>query len=91
MTKAELAAKVREYSELKELLKETEAEVAKLEAEFKKELMKKKVDELTVGDRVVRWTPFVSARFDSKGFKAAEPELYKEWTKEVEGRRFSVA
>ena len=90
MTKKELAAKIREYDELKELLKETEAEVARLEADFKKELERKKVEELQSGERKVRWTSFVSQRFDSKGFKAAEPELYRAWMKDVESRRFSI-
>ena len=91
MTKKDWIKKVAEYEELKKLVKEAEAEAAKLEAEFKKELDKKGVTELEVGDKKVRWTPFVTKRFDSKGFQIAEPELYKAYTKEVESRRFSVA
>ena len=91
MTKKDLAAKVAAYNEYKALLKEAEAEVARLEAELKKEMEKKGVDEMEVGEFKVRWTPMVQSRFDSKGFKAAEPELYAAWTKKVESRRFSVA
>lgn len=91
MTKKDLTAKVLAYKEYKEMLKEAEAEVERLEAELKKELERKGVNELEVGEFKVRWTPMVSKRFDSRGFKAAEPELYEAWTKEVESRRFSVA
>lgn len=91
MTKKDLLAAVQTYNEYKEILKEAEAEMAKAEAALKKEMEKKGVDSLDVGDFKVRWTPVISSRFDSKGFKAAEPDLYKEWTKEVESRRFSVA
>ena len=91
MTKKDLAAKVAAYNEYKALLKEAEAEVSRLEAELKKELEKKGVDELAVGDFKVRWTPMVSKRFDSKSFKAAQPEMYAAYVKEIESRRFSVA
>ena len=91
MTKKDLAMKVAQYNEYKALMKEAEAEVARLEAELKKEMERKKVDEMVVGDFKVRWTPMVSKRFDSKGFKAAEPEMYEQWVKEIESRRFSVA
>lgn len=91
MTKKELAATVARYNEYKAMLKEVEAEVEKAEAALKKELEKKGVEMLEVGEFKVRWTPFVTERFNSKGFKAAEPELYKAWTNKVESRRFSVA
>ena len=91
MTKKELAAAVAEYKEYKALLKEAEAEVARLEEALKKELARKKVSELEVGDSVVRNTEFTTKRFDSKGFKAANPAEYAAWTKEVTGHRFSVA
>ena len=91
MTKKDFAAKVAAYSEYKALLKETETELAKLEDELKRELDRKGVTEMEVGGHTVRWTPFLSKRFDTKGFKAAEPDLYEAWTKETESRRFSVA
>lgn len=91
MTKKDLSAKITAYNEYKALLKEAEAELAKIETEIKKEMEKKGTDELTVGEFTVRWTPFVTKRFDTKGFKAACPETYAAWTKETESRRFSVA
>ncbi len=91
MTKKELEKKVVEYKEFKAMLKEAQAEVDRLEEELKKELAKKKVSELSVGDSVVRYTPYVQKRFDSKGFKAENPAVYEQYVREVEGHRFSVA
>ena len=91
MTKKDLAAKVAEYKEYKALLKEAQDVIERLEKELKKELERKGVSELEVGDSVVRNTEFVQKRFDSKGFKAAEPVLYESFVKEIKGHRFSVA
>ena len=91
MTKKELEKRVAEYKEYKAMMKELQEELERREAELKKELERKKVDELSVGDSVVRYTPFVQKRFDSKGFKSANPEMDEKFVKEVEGRRFSVA
>lgn len=91
MTKKELTRVVAEYKEYKVLLKEAQDQVERLEKELKKELERKGVSELEVGDSVVRNTEFVQKRFDSKEFKAAEPVLYATYVKEVKGHRFSVA
>ena len=90
MTKKDLVAKVAEYKEYKLLLKEAQEEVERLENELKKELERKGVSELEVGDSVVRNTEFVQKRFDSKGFKAENPALYESFVKEIKGHRFSV-
>ena len=91
MTKKELEKKVAEYKEYKALLKEAEAEVERLETELKKELAKKKVDELAVGDSVVRYTTFTTKRFDGKAFKSEFPDVYESFSRPVESHRFSVA
>ena len=91
MTKKELASVVAEYKSLKELLRETEAELEKLEARLKDELAREGVSELMVGDSTVRYTEFTTRRFDQKGFKAFDPETFEKWMKETKGHRFSVA
>lgn len=91
MTKKELKNKIVEYKEYKVIQKETEAILDRLEKEIKGELARQKVDELTIGDFIVRNTPFTQFRFDSKGFKVANPDLYGQFMKEVVGHRFSVS
>jgi len=39
----------------------------------------------------LRYKTVVSSRFDSKAFKATHEELYKQYSKPTECRRFSVA
>lgn len=38
---------------------------------------------------IVRWTKVTSERFDSKSFKNNHAELFGEYVKSVESRRFS--
>lgn len=91
MSKKALAQTIMEYDEKMARFKELKAELEAMENSMKGELDRRGVTELEVGNRVVRWTPFVSQRFDSTGFRKAEPEMYSAWVKEVKGHRFSVA
>lgn len=91
MSKKVLAQKIVEYDEKKALFLELKAELEQMENGMKGELDRRGVTELEVGNRVIRYTPYVSQRFDSTGFRKAEPEMYSAWVKEVTGHRFSVA
>lgn len=91
MTKKELEKMVIEYKEFKEMQKELQEAMERSEALMKKELARKNVSEMVIGDVVIRNTPFVQNRFDSKGFKAENPEMYGKYMKEVKGTRFSVS
>ena len=85
------AEKIARYEELKAQAAALEAELKVIEDEFKKELERRGVEELEVGTKKVRWTSFFKNQFDSKGFKAACPDVYAAWTKQVASRRFSVS
>ena len=54
------------------------------------EMDRRGVQELSVGNKVVRWTEYVQNRFDSSGFKKVHPDVYAEWLKQVTGHRFSI-
>jgi len=41
--------------------------------------------------RGINWPIVVSSRFDVPGFKAAHPEMWREFVKTTEGRRFSLS
>ena len=47
--------------------------------------------ELEAGQYIIRWTSVLSQRFDTTGFKKSHADLYKEFTKQVSSRRFSIA
>lgn len=48
-------------------------------------------EEMTVDIFKIRWAHVTSSRFDSASFKKAMPELYGQFTKQTESRRFSIA
>ena len=91
ISKKELAAMCVDREELLARKKEIDAALDRIENGMKSEMERRGVTELEVGERVIRWTPYVSQRFDSTGFRKADPETYRAWVKEVKGHRFSVA
>ena len=91
MGQNELAAKVRELKELKNMAEELKAEITSIEDEIKAEMTARDVEEMIVDVFKVRWTRVLSKRFDTTAFKATHAELYGRYCKETESRRFSVA
>lgn len=91
MSNKELTSKVRELKELKAMADELAAEIAAIEDEIKAEMTAKETDEMTVDIFKIRWTKVTSNRFDTTAFKKALPDLYGQYTKTVETRRFSIA
>ena len=87
----ELAAKVKELREMKDLAKDVEAAIAILEAEIKAEMAAQHTEEIRVGEYKVRWQLVISNRFDNASFKKAMPELFAQYTKPTEAKRFSIA
>ena len=72
------------------MIKELEAQVAVLEGDIKSEMDSLNVTEMFLTPYVVRYTPMVSNKFDSSAFKRDHSDLYAEYTKAVDSRRFSV-
>lgn len=91
MTPNELTAKVKELKELKMMADELAAEITSIEDEIKAEMTERATDEMTVDIFKIRWAKVTSNRFDSKAFKAAHADLYSQYTKTTESRRFSIA
>lgn len=91
MSNIEIVSKVKELKELEKLIKEAEAEAEALKDEIKAEMLKLNTEEMQVGGYIVRWTSVLANRFDSTGFKAVMPELYKQWTKQTASKRFTIS
>ncbi len=91
MSTHEITSKVRELKELKAMLEEIEAEIATIEDEIKAEMTVRNTEEMSVDVYKVRWTKVTSSRFDTSAFKKTHAELYSQYTKQTETRRFSVA
>lgn len=90
MTAQELTKTVRELKELKAMATDLAAEITTLEDILKAELTARNTDEMTVDVFKVRWTSVTSSRFDSTAFKSTHADLYKQYSKPVESRRFSI-
>ena len=91
MSTNELATKIRTLKELQALIDEAEAEIEAIKDEVKALMTAKGTDELTVDVYKVRYTVVKSSRFDSSAFKKTHSDLYKQYSRETETRRFSVA
>ena len=90
MTTNELSSTVRELKELKLMASEIASDIENLENNIKAEMTLRNTDELIVDMFKVRWTTTTSQRFDSSAFKLTHAELYQQYTKPVETRRFSI-
>ncbi len=91
MSANEMTAKVRELKELKAMAEELAQEITAIEDAIKAELTARNAEEMTVDVYKIRWTRVTSSRFDTTSFKKAMPELYGQFTKTSESRRFSIA
>jgi predicted phage-related endonuclease len=49
------------------------------------------VEEQSAGRYIVRFTSVLSNRFDTTGFKKMYSDLYKEYTKQIASRRFTIS
>lgn len=91
MSANEMTAKVRELKELKAMAEDLAQEITAIEDAIKAELTARNAEEMTVDVYKIRWTKVTSSRFDTTSFKKAMPELYGQFTKTSESRRFSIA
>ena len=91
MSTNELTSKVRELKELKTMADELAAEITSIEDIIKAEMTARNTEEMQVDIFKIRWSKCTSNRFDSTSFKKAMPELYNQFTKQSEYRRFTVA
>ena len=91
MSTIEITSKIEALRELEELIEEAKAEAETLRDEIKAEMMARDIEELSVGQFIVRFTSILSNRFDTTGFKRAYADLYKQYTKQTASRRFTIS
>ena len=58
---------------------------------LKSEMLRLDTEELNAGAYILRYTNIISNRFDTTTFKRLYADLYKDFTKAVSSRRFSVS
>lgn len=91
MSTMDLLAKVRSLKELETLISEAQAELDSIKDELKAELTKRNTEELDVDVFKIRYKTVKSNRFDTTAFKSTHKELYDQYVKQTESRRFTVA
>ena len=91
MSQNEIVSKIEQLREWEAFLEEAEREIEALRDCIKEQMLERNTEELQAGAYIVRWTSVLSNRFDSTAFKKEYGDLYKEFTKQVASKRFSIA
>ena len=91
MTRAEMEIKIQELQEWEELMEQAKGEAEAIRDSLKAEMLERDTEELETGRYIIRWTPVLSNRFDTKNFKAMYGDLYKAFTKQTYSKRFSIS
>lgn len=86
----EMERKVEQLNEWTDLLEQAKKEVDRLKAEITEEMISRNTEELEAGKYLIRYTLVLSNRFDTTAFKKDFADVYKEYTKQVTSRRFSI-
>jgi len=91
MSRNEIIAKIEALQEWEAIMEEAKAEAEALRDSIKEEMLEQGTEELEVGAYIIRWTSVLTNRFDTTAFKKEHNELYKEFTKQIASKRFSIA
>ena len=91
MSTMDLLAKVRSLKELETLIAEAQTELDGIKDELKDEMTKRNTEELDVDVFKIRYKTVRSNRFDTTAFKHTHKDLYDQYVKQTESRRFTVA
>ena len=91
MSTKDLTEKVRSLKELEALIAEAQAEAESIKDELKAEMINRNTEEMMVDVFKIRYKTVKSNRFDTIAFKSTHKELYSQYIKQTESRRFTVA
>ena len=91
MSKKEMVALIETMNNYDELAAKAKAKSDAIREAIKEEMVRLDTEELTAGVYIVRFTNVISNRFDSTTFKRLYADLYKDFTKPVSSRRFTVS
>lgn len=91
MSTKDLTEKVRSLKELEALIAEAQAEAESIKDELKAEMINRNTEEMMVDVFKIRYKTVKSNRFDTTAFKSTHKELYNQYIKQTESRRFTVA
>ena len=91
MSKNEIVSLIETMNNYDELAAKAKAKADAIREAIKEEMVRLDTEELTAGVYIVRFPNVISNRFDSTTFKRQYADLYKDFTKPVSSRRFTVS
>lgn len=91
MSENELLERVKRLRELEAITEAAELEAEGLKDEIKAYMLANDVQNMRVGDFKVRYSTVSGSRFDSAAFRQTHADLYRQYSKHYETRRFSIA
>lgn len=91
MSKHELISMIETMNNYDDLASKAKAKADAIRSAIKAEMEERNTEELTAGNYIIRYTSVISNRFDSTTFKRLYADLYKDFTKPVSSRRFTVS
>ena len=90
MSNNEIIKKIEALTEWETIIEDAKAEAEAIRDILKAEMLEQNIEELEAGTYIIRWTSVLTNRFDTTAFKKSHGEMYKEFTKQVISRRFSI-
>lgn len=91
MSSNELIKKIEALNEWEQIIEDAKQQADELREAIKEEMVVRDTEELIVGNYIIRWTSILSNRFDTTSFKKKYGEIYKQFTKQVSSRRFTIS
>ena len=91
MSSNELIKKIEALNEWEQMIEDAKKRADELRNSIKEEMELRDTEELVVGNYIVRFTSILSNRFDTTAFKKKYAEMYKEFTKQVTSKRFTIS
>lgn len=90
MSKHEMITLIEQMNNFDDLAAKAKAKADAIREAIKEEMVAQEVEEMTAGAYIIRYTTVLSNRFDTTGFKKLYGDLYKDYTKQVSSRRFTI-
>ena len=90
MSNNEIIRNIEALAEWETIIEDAKAEAEAIRDMLKAEMLEQNIEELEAGAYIIRWTSVLSQRFDTTAFKKSHADMYKEYTKQVSSRRFSI-
>lgn len=91
MSTMDILAKVKALKELEALISEAQADAEAIKDELKAVMVERDTEEMDVDVLKIRYKTVKSSRFDTTAFKSTHKELYEQYAKQIESRRFTVS